>query len=454
VTAERTRPGPRILGIPVRIHPTFFLVAALLGARPGASLASVSVWIAVVFASVLLHELGHAWTARWFGYRPRIELHAMGGTTLWGGAPVTPGRRLLISLAGPLAGLLVGALVWGLLPEAGLQGLARETVLAVLWVNVGWGVLNLLPVLPLDGGNVMASILDGLTGGRGERPARIASFLLAAAGLVVALLARQLWASFLAGLFAWWNLRAILEDVRRLRDAPLEQLLEVAGERLSARDLPTAGRLAGEVLERARTPETRIAATQLLVLAHLAGGEAGKARALLADLPPGAVAPAVEIAVLLGSGDERGVEVTREALERDRDGAFAGALARTLLLGGLVAHAGALFAGPRADQLDPPVLAELQAALFYDGRFDASARIGERLFERMKQPITAYNVACALSRGGDPDHALAWLERALSAGLDPAVDVDRDPDLAPVRSLPGYAELLARFPSRPSATAE
>jgi Zn-dependent protease len=453
VTAERTRPGPRILGIPVRIHPTFFLVAALLGARPGASLGSVSIWIAVVFASVLLHELGHAWTARWFGYRPRIELHAMGGTTLWGGAPVTPGRRLLISLAGPLAGLLVGAVVWAL-PFHEPEGLAREAVLAVLWVNVGWGLLNLLPVLPLDGGNVMASILDGLTGGRGERPARIVSFLVAAAGFLVALFARQIWASLLAGLFAWWNFRAILEDVRRLRDAPLEQLLEVAGERLSARDLPTAGRLAGEVLERARTEETRVAASQLLALAHLAGGEPGKARAILAGLPPGAVAPAVEIAVLLGSGDDRGVEATRLALEADRDGAFAGALARTLLLAGLTAHAGALFSGPRADGLDAPVLAELQAALFYDGRFEASARIGERLFDRTKQPISAYNVACALSRGGEPGEALVWLERSLTAGLDPAVDVDRDPDLAPVRSLPGYAELRARFPSRPSATAE
>ncbi len=445
MTVERTRPERRLLGIPLRIHPTFFLMAAVLGARPGADVTAVLIWIGVVFASVLLHELGHALAARAFGYRPRIELHAMGGTTLWGGAPVTPLRRLVVSLAGPFAGLAVGAIVW-VIPDAGLTGRAAEAVHAILLVNVVWGLLNLLPILPLDGGNVMASILDGLTGGRGERPARIASFLLAGAGLVLALLAGQIWAALLAGIFAVGNLRASLDDLRRLRDAPLEQLLEAAGERLAARDLPAAGRLAGEVLEKARTEETRLAASQLLALAQLASGEVGRARELLAGLPPGAVAPAVEIAVLLASGDERGVEATRATLARDADGAFAGALARTLLLAGLTAEAAALFAGPRAEGLDSPVLAELQAALFFAGNYDASARIGDCLFLREGQPVTAYNVACARSREGRLDDALGWLERALAAGLDGSVDPVRDPDLAALRAHPGFAALVDRLP--------
>lgn len=452
MSADHPRPGPRLFGIPVRVHPTFFLMAAVLGARPGADLVTVLIWIAVVFGSVLLHELGHAWAARGFGYRPRIELHAMGGTTLWGGAPVTPGRRFVVSVAGPAAGLVLGALVLAVRP-ADLGGHAAGAVEALLWVNIGWGLLNLLPVLPLDGGNVMASILDGLTGGRGERPARIISLLLAGAGLVVALAFQQVFAALLAGIFAVGNLRAIVEDYRRLRDAPLEALLELAGERLAARDLPAARRLASEVSARARTPETRTAAAQLLALAHLAGGEPARARELLDGLPQGGVAPAVEVAVLLASGDDRGVVATKEALARDADGTFAGSLARTLLLADLPAEAGALFAGPLADDLDPAVLGELQSALFFSGRYDGSARVGARLFAREPRPTVAYNVACAWSREGRLDEALDWLGKALDAGLESSVDVAGDPDLAPVRELPGYAALLARHPGRAAGPA-
>jgi Zn-dependent protease len=441
-----------LFGIPVRIHPTFFLTAAILGARPNAGVTAVAIWIGVVFASVLLHEYGHAIAARAFGFRPRIELHAMGGTTVWGGAPVTPGRRFAISLAGPAAGLAVGAIAWAAAP-AHLAGAAGEAVQAILWVNVGWGVLNLLPILPLDGGNVMASIFDGLTGGRGERLARIVSLLLAFAGLAAALSVGWIWAALLSGFFAMGNLRAVLEDYRRLRDAPLEALLEGVGERLAARDLAAARRLASEVLARARTDETRAAAAQLLALAHLAGGEPARARELLDGLPPGAVAPAVAIAALLGNGDARGVEATGEALANDPDGVFAAALARTLLLAGLAAEAGALFAGPRADVLDTALLGELQSALFFAGRFEVSAKIGERLFDRERRATVAYNVACARAREGRPDEALAWLDRALDAGLEASVDLARDPDLAPVRALPGYAELLARHPERAAGPA-
>lgn len=444
MTPAGPRMAPKLFGIPIRVHPTFFVMAAILGTRPDADLPAALIWIAVVFASVLLHELGHAAAARLLGYRPRIELHAMGGTTLWGGAPVTPGRRFLVSLAGPAAGLAVGAMTWAIWP-AGLKGDAPTAVQAILWVNIAWGLLNLLPILPLDGGNVMASIFDGLTGGRGELPARIVSFLLAVGGLIAALVLGSIWAALLAGFFALGNLRGMIADYRRIRDLPLQELLERAGERLSSRDISGARRLVTEVRERARSPETWAAATQLLALACLAAGESGRARKLLDELPSAVVAPAVAIAALLAAGDEGGVVATREALAREGSGQFAGDLARTLLLADLPAEAGALFAGPLGEELDPPVLAELQSALFHSGRYGASARVGERLFERDRGAITAYNVACARSRDGHLEEALAWLDKALEAGLDGSVEFDRDPDLAPLRSLPGYDMLLSRF---------
>src|SRR5262249_47608723 len=145
--------------------------------------------------SVMLHELGHAAAGLAFGLEPRIELHTMGGTTSWSTPrALSTAKRVTISLAGPFAGFLFGALVWlvvralgpGVLPRF-QNDFVRDTLLNV---NFGWGLLNLLPMLPLDGGNVMTHLLNALTHGRGERPARIVSIVMAALALAAALLFR------------------------------------------------------------------------------------------------------------------------------------------------------------------------------------------------------------------------------------------------------------------------
>jgi Zn-dependent protease len=156
-----------------------------------------------------------------FGLRPTIQLHAMGGTTSW----VVPrklsvGRRIAISLAGPAAGFALAAVV--------IFGRARAGTLfsselgfyvygSLLWVNVGWGILNLLPILPLDGGNVLFHALNAATQGRGERPARIISLWVAALGVAAAVGTGELFAGLLAASFIalnWRGLRALADAHR------------------------------------------------------------------------------------------------------------------------------------------------------------------------------------------------------------------------------------------------
>ena len=72
----------RLGRIPVRIHAMFFLVSGMLGAS-GGDMASILIWVATVFVSVLIHELGHALCGMAFGLAPEIDLHGMGGTTSW-----------------------------------------------------------------------------------------------------------------------------------------------------------------------------------------------------------------------------------------------------------------------------------------------------------------------------------------------------------------------------------
>ncbi|HET8646252.1 MAG TPA: site-2 protease family protein, partial [Vicinamibacteria bacterium] len=174
----------RLFGIPIRVS-LFFLVMALLLGRgfTRGSVPMMVAWVGIVFVSVLLHELGHAFTARVFGQQPFISLHAMGGLTTWRvREPLTAGRRFAVALAGPAAGIglaVVAALVGGLFFERGTVGRTITTQIAV--VNLFWGVLNLIPMLPLDGGSITAAVFDLLAPGRGRRAANYVSVVTALA---------------------------------------------------------------------------------------------------------------------------------------------------------------------------------------------------------------------------------------------------------------------------------
>jgi len=199
-----------LAGFPVEIHWSFFLVAALLGFSN--DLRILLVWVGVVFVSVLLHEMGHALVGRRYGMHPEIFLYGMGGLTSWRtGRRLTHGQSLLISVAGPGAGLLLGAVVWGItlidMPE--LNPLGRMALGSLFWINIWWSVLNLLPILPLDGGNVMRSLVHIVKGGVDDRLPRQISVAMGAAGVFVALLYGRTFAAMFAGYLAFSNYQAL-----------------------------------------------------------------------------------------------------------------------------------------------------------------------------------------------------------------------------------------------------
>lgn len=176
-----------IASIPVRVHPLFWVIALLLGSGSSNPLL-ILIWIAAVFISILIHELGHAFAFRRFGISSRILLHFSGGLTIpeaaaWGSGyasvGLTPNQHIFVSLAGPFAGFAFAALI--LLFGVGLGGLIVVTPLlgfipipmlyfsnglgllnnvftVFLWINIFWGIINLLPVYPLDGGQVSRAI--------------------------------------------------------------------------------------------------------------------------------------------------------------------------------------------------------------------------------------------------------------------------------------------------------
>lgn len=221
-----------IFGIPVRVHPAFWIVGLLLGFREG-DMRLTAIWVACLFGSILIHELGHALAARHFGWPPSIILYHFGGLATfqpsWG---YTRKRAILILFAGPGAGFLLYGFVLGIrlglvaaheggqawatqllvspVPKPGEPAFIPGVAFAIVqleWINLFWGLMNLLPVYPLDGGQICAEMLNA----RGSRKGLLRTHQVGmAAGACAALFfisQDQLFAGLMFGGIAYDNYR-------------------------------------------------------------------------------------------------------------------------------------------------------------------------------------------------------------------------------------------------------
>lgn len=183
------------------VRPSFLLIAALLGLS-SRRLDLVVAWVGVVFVSILVHELGHALTARAFGAKVEIELNGIGGLTSWSSTEEEfgPGRRATVAAAGSAVGVVFGGLIWLIATFTGpFSGVSGFVVSNMIWVNVFWGLLNWLPIRPLDGGHLLVSLLQKVTPTRAERIANVVFFVTAVAALAIALWLERIFIVVLAG---------------------------------------------------------------------------------------------------------------------------------------------------------------------------------------------------------------------------------------------------------------
>lgn len=208
-----------LFGIPVRVHPMFWLVSAILGAQAG-DLPRVVLWVACVFVSVVIHEMGHGLTAKAFGSRPWIALYGMGG--LCYSTERTLGQRLLVIVMGPGAGFITAGLIYAFLIPRSPQ-LSEAASLAVWYlfiINLVWSIFNLLPVIPLDGGRLTLVVLQMFRLRKATRIAYVISLIVAILAAVYFLQARSVFNGLLFAMFAFesfqvlQNMPAWAEDER------------------------------------------------------------------------------------------------------------------------------------------------------------------------------------------------------------------------------------------------
>jgi Zn-dependent protease len=200
-----------IFGIPVQVHPFFWITLAIIGGALGANspeaLLRLGLFLLAGFISLLVHELGHALTARKFGARSEIVLQAFGGYAAYSGVRLTRPQSFAVTAAGPAVQIVLGFVLLQLLPHLPDMNPNMAYFLRILvWVSLVWAVLNLLPVLPLDGGQMLNAIL-------GPQRIRITLWTTILVSVAAGLLAFQFTRSILMpvfmGMFAWQAWQAL-----------------------------------------------------------------------------------------------------------------------------------------------------------------------------------------------------------------------------------------------------
>ncbi len=222
----------RVLGFPVHVRPGFLLFMVLIVAINGGD--EFGLWLAAGIAGfTLIHELGHAVAARRAGAVAEISLDFLAGYASYESPrPLSRGTQAWIALAGPLTHIVAGVavlLAMGVDPLDPVSRGSSPAAAAVWWAGPAIGAFNLIPVLPLDGGNIVTSLLDRLVPGRG-RPIMVYASVAATAATIVLVALSEQWRGLVAflGLILVMQLQLLFDERSRHATSPFDRALAAA----------------------------------------------------------------------------------------------------------------------------------------------------------------------------------------------------------------------------------
>lgn len=217
-----------LLRVPVSIHPSIWLALALLGwSLASPSVTGVALFVVAGFINTLAHEMGHALVGRWLaGGDPKVCLAWLGGDCCNATAEFTRMQGVVMTAAGPLVSLAVGLLVvpwlmwemksvsmgaWlsvqfltGVVPEGCLEVMNPPMAFFcayMIQISVWWAVLNLLPIFPLDGGQIMHGLM------KSPRRMHCISMVVSTVAMLLFYLLRVPLAAICMGFLAYFNYR-------------------------------------------------------------------------------------------------------------------------------------------------------------------------------------------------------------------------------------------------------
>ncbi|HEX5657028.1 MAG TPA: site-2 protease family protein [Polyangiales bacterium] len=249
-----------LAGVPVSVSPWYLLLLAYL-AFGGPGFAQGMMLAACITVSLLAHEMGHALVARAYKLQPQVLLHGFGGLT-GHERPKSNGAEALIVAAGPLAGLSTAGLSWLALEYAPITSPVTASLLStMLWLNTFWSLFNLLPMWPMDGGQLMR-----LGAGRAFKPVRAERVTHITSIVVVLLVALASYKiniggpmiMFILAITAWQNYQAL--SVTKTASAPAREnpfareLIDQAEQAYERGDDDAAARLCHQLRSEGAVP--------------------------------------------------------------------------------------------------------------------------------------------------------------------------------------------------------
>jgi Zn-dependent protease len=441
----------KIFGIPVKIDVSFFVLTLFLAyGRVGEPLLIVE-WVGIVFFSILLHELGHALAARFFGLSPSILLYSLGGLTSFSqGKNLTPLKNLVIGLSGPAAGFLLGGLVfWSRAVFIGEQNsrILFQAYYDLLWVNIGWGIFNLLPIVPLDGGNFLTTLETWFSRKTDLIISRIISLLTATAIICWALYIHSPWIAFLGIWFVYINGSVLVQKLQKHREQKLRPFVEEAREAIARGEFDSALTLLGKLRDEAKTTETRREVAQLVIFTYIQAGGYEEAEKELEHFHVLFGADAYLDGLLLFKKGllPQTIAHLRTAFEAAPSKEVGLVLYQALVKNGDLEEAFELCPHSVMSDVAWSLYAHLQSEAFNEGKFNLSARAGRLAYELQRDANVAYNVACAYARDAKLEEGIEWLESAANSGFANRETLASDSDIDLLRASTEFEQIKRRI---------
>ena len=368
-----------------RIDPLFLVLAFLLGWLNSATMLGIALWVIVVFVSVLIHELGHALTALSFGQSAEVTFMALGGVTSRKGPKLNPLKEFLIVLNGPLAGFFLYFICKWVLDTMGFQATSPIGYMFLIgsYINLIWTLLNLFPVLPLDGGRLLMIICEKIGGVRGGRVAYAISLASAVVFAVFFFLIQEFFAGAIFLLFAFesyreFHLGRLLDPIDE--DIELKKSLEEGVKNYRARDLCKSEKILKAVQEKSKNGLLYLTATYFLAKTYEEQGDFEKAYLLLSK---------------------------------------------------------------EKEKLDPEQLEDLQRMAFMTKRFKEATLIGQEVFREKPGADSAFINALSLAQLQQVTPAVGWLKTSIREGLENPLNATRHLAFDPIRNTNEFRNFIS-----------
>lgn len=342
------------------------------------------IWMVIIFVSVVFHEWGHALTAKMFGRQPRIELVAMGGLTYHDGSKLPFWKQFFITLDGPLFGFILALVTWFSQPLV-TSPLFKVILLQTSYVNFFWTIINLVPVLPLDGGQLLRLGLEKWFDFKGLRYTFLVSGIFALVASLTLFAFRDVLPAAIFFLFAFEN----LDNYRKSRNIRgNDQKEELKQALIDAENLFRTGR-----------KEEALTAFESL---RTAAGEG-----MLYDT-------ATQYAAIIL--DDQGKSQPAYDLLK-----------------------------PLQNRLDPPTLLLLHRLAFEHQDDAIVSSLGASVFQLFPLAEVALRNAYAAARLHQSQGAVGWLETAQQNGLENLAEIIQETAFDPVRQDAAFQELIQRI---------